>query len=103
MPYVTQSPDTSEAVERLQFEMLRRMGRKARFEAGLALIDESVEMMWHALERTHPDWTADQLQVEWVRVQFGEELAAHCAHYLRCKKRPMIAESVSAETASAVR
>lgn len=83
MGYKTQSSDTHEVVERLQFEHLRLMGRKNRFENGLSRVDESLEMMWRAFRRRHPDASAAQLHVEWARVQFGEEFAAQIARFLQ--------------------
>ncbi len=84
MPYRTQSSDTSEVVERLQFDHLRRMGRKERFERGLARVDESLDMMWRAFRRRFPDASPEQLHVEWVRVQFGNELAERVQDFLQC-------------------
>ncbi len=84
MPYRTQSSDTSEVVERLQFDYLRRMGRKERFESGLARVDESLEMMWRAFVRRFPDASPQQLHIEWVRIQFGEELAGRVEEFLKC-------------------
>lgn len=90
MGYVTQSSDTSEAVEKLQFDRLRHMGRKRRLEMGLGRVDESLTMMQRALRRIHPDWTAAQLQEEWVRVQFGEDLAKRVSNHVQCKpQRPI--------------
>jgi hypothetical protein len=86
MGYVTQSPDTSEAVEKLQFERLRRMGRKQRLESGLGRIDESLAMMQRALRRLHPDWTPLQLQEEWIRVQYGPELAERVTRHVQNRK-----------------
>lgn len=84
MGYRTQSSDTSEVVERLQFDHLRRMGRKGRWERGLARVDESLEMMWRAFVRRYPDASPEQLHVEWVRIQFGDELAARVEEFLKC-------------------
>lgn len=85
MPYKTQSSDTCEAVDRLQFEHLRKKGRKARFEQALANTDESLEMMWRSLVRLRPNATPQELHVEWARVQFGEEFATKIAEFLKWK------------------
>ncbi len=84
MPYKTQSEDTHPVVEKLQFERLRQMGRKERFERGLARVDESLALMRAALRRQHPDASRDELRVLWTRAQFGEELAARLKQYLKC-------------------
>ena len=85
--YKTQSPDTSVEVEKLQFERLRRIGRARRFEEGLALVDESIETMLRALQRLHPQWSEEQVQQEWIRVQYGEELAQRVAQYRERKNQ----------------
>ena len=84
MPYKTQSEDTHPVVEKLQFERLRQMGRKERFERGLARVDDSLSMMRAALKRQHPDASPDELRVLWTRAQFGEELAARLEKHLKC-------------------
>lgn len=91
MPYRVLSPDTSEQVQRMQFEHLRRIGRKARFESGLAIVDESAAMMERALRRLHPDWTPEQLMVEWIRVQYGEQLARDVARAKSMELPPTLA------------
>jgi hypothetical protein len=58
------------------------MGRKERFERGLARVDESLDMMWSAFRRRYPDASPQQLHIEWVRVQFGDELAARIEDFL---------------------
>lgn len=85
--YKTQSPDTAEAAERAQFDILRRMGRERRWEIGLKMVDEGFSSQWKALERLHPDWTRAQLLVEWVRVHYGEELSVRYADYLQCNSK----------------
>ncbi len=79
MPYKTQSPDTSEKFERLQFDRLRSMGPKERYARGLAMVDDGLRALWHSLERSHPDWSREQLMVEWVRIHYGDELASRYA------------------------
>ena len=84
MPYKTQSEDTHPVVEKMQFERLRQMGRKERFERGLARVDDSLSMMRAALMRQHPDSSPNELRVLWTRAQFGEELAERLERYLKC-------------------
>ena len=91
MGYRTQSSDTSEVVERLQFDHLRRMGRKERFERALARVDDSLETMWRAFHRRFPDASPEELHVEWVRIQFGEDLAGRVQEFLKCN-HPVIIE-----------
>ena len=90
MGYRTQSSDTSEVVDRLQFDHLRRMGRKERFESALARTDEGLFLMWRSLKRRMPTATPAELHVEWVRVQFGDELSRKIEAFLQCKTRENI-------------
>lgn len=80
--YVTQSPDTSEEAERVQFNILRAMGKQRRWTQGLSMVDQGYRSQWQALERLHPGWTREQLLIEWVRIQYGEELSSHYTNYL---------------------
>ena len=84
MPYRTQSSDTHPIVEKLQFAHLRRMGRKSRFENGLARVDESLNLMWRSFRRSHSHLDEAQLHIEWARVQHGEELANQLEAWLQC-------------------
>ncbi len=85
MPYKTQSEDTHPVVEKLQFDHLRRMGRKERFERGLARMDDTLATMWNVLRRHRPHATPEQLHVEWARVQFGEEFAQKLEEHIQCR------------------
>jgi hypothetical protein len=55
--YKTQSPDTSEAAERAQFEMLRRAGSRRR------------------IARAHPHWNEEEIGLHWTALMCGEETA----------------------------
>ncbi len=90
MPYRTQSEDTHPVVEKLQFERLRQMGRKERFERGLAWTDDALATMWNALRRKRPGLTNEQLHVEWARIQFGEEFAHKLEEHIQCRMRAHI-------------
>lgn len=83
MAYKTQSSDTTERIEKMQFARLREMSSSERYARGLALVDEGLTAMWKSLERRHPDWTRSQLLVEWVRIQYGQDLATQYSESLR--------------------
>jgi len=85
MPYKTQSMDTDERIERMQFVRLRSMGQNERYARGLSLVDEGLNALWKSLEHNHPNWTRPQLLVEWTRIHYGEELANRYAEYLKCR------------------
>ena len=83
MAYKTQSVDTDERIERMQFARLRAMGATERYARGLALVDEGLTAMWKSLERRNPDWTRTQLRVEWMRIHYGHDLANRYAESLK--------------------
>lgn len=82
MPYRTQSIDTSEEVERVQIEHLRRIGARERARRASRLTARNWAGMKRAFHRLHPGWTPQQLRIEWVRVQYGDELAGRYAQWL---------------------
>jgi len=75
MGYKTQSEDTPEFIDKMQFDCLRKMGRKARFERALRRADEGLAMMRRSFERSHPHLSPLELRFAWIRIQHGEELA----------------------------
>lgn len=83
MAYQTQSPDTDERIERMQFARLRAMPPSERYVRGLVLVDEGLAAMWKGLERRHPNWTRSQLQIEWVRIHYGQDLANRYAESVK--------------------
>ena len=91
MPYRTQSPDTNERMERLQFELLRRHGPGKRLAAARALSRAQVRRAWSGLKRAHPALSERELQVLAVRLWYGEELGARLETAL--KKRELQAKS----------
>lgn len=84
MGYQTQSSDTAEIIDRMQFKRLREMGRKERLERGLRRVDESLATMRRSFERSHPHLSPLELRIEWIRIQHGEELA-HRVEEWQCK------------------
>lgn len=84
MGYKTQSSDTAEMIDRMQFQRLRAMGRKERFERGLRRVDESLATMRRSFERSHPHLSTQELRIEWIRVHHGEELARRVEEW-QCK------------------
>ena len=85
MPYRTQSEDTCRAVEERQISHFRGMGMNNRLAYGAQLMDDTHEILWARLSRVHPDWTPEQLRIEWIRLYYGEEFAARYRKYRQCK------------------
>lgn len=73
--YKTQSPDTSEAAERAQFEMLRRAGVPKRVQRMNEMSRFVVEASRRAIGRRHPEWSRREVLLFWVDQHYGEEIA----------------------------
>ncbi|MBW3637425.1 MAG: hypothetical protein KY445_13335 [Armatimonadetes bacterium] len=86
MGYVTQSSDTSRTIEERQTAYFRRLGKNGRLSCGAQIIDEGFESLEANLRREHPDWSPQQLRLEWVRRHYGEELAARYEKHLQCSR-----------------
>jgi hypothetical protein len=71
MPYKTQSPDTSEAAERAQIEIMRRLGPGKRFEMMRRLSRSQLKMAWSGLKRANPTLSERELQVKAVELWYG--------------------------------
>lgn len=88
MTYRTQLKDTDAAAERAQIEILRNLGPRGRAKMASRLTARNWAGMQRALQRAHPDWSEQQLRIEWVRVQYGEELARKYAPSLEKNRVP---------------
>jgi hypothetical protein len=75
MPYRTQSPDTSESIERMQFEVLRRFGAGKRLQTMRSLSRSQLRWAWSGLRRAHPHLSERELQIKAVELWYGKELA----------------------------
>lgn len=75
MPYVTQSMDTTEESERIEIEVLRRLGMGKRVEMMRRLSRTQMRMAWQGLRRANPTLTERELQVKAVALWYGEEHA----------------------------
>ena len=76
MAYVTQSSDTTEAAERAQIEVLRRIGMDGRVRMMRRLSLTQRSMAWAALKKANPRLSEVELKVKAVAIWYGEEHAA---------------------------
>ena len=75
MPYETQSPDTSEAAERAQIAIMRRLGPGKRLEMMRRLSRSQLKLAWSGLKRANPALSERELQVRAVELWYGAEHA----------------------------
>ncbi len=73
--YRTQSPDTSEAADKAQFEMLRSAGVRRRFELARTHTASATRLARCRIARAHPEWSEREIGVYWTTLMYGEETA----------------------------
>lgn len=67
--------DTSPEIDRLQIERLRQATPSERLATARRQSRLVIGMARQAIQRVHPDWTQDQVDIEYVRVHYGDQLA----------------------------
>jgi len=69
------STDTHFSAEREQIELLRRAGPAKRAALALAMTTAAVKLSRRAIQRVHPDWTEQEINLLWLEVHYGKDLA----------------------------
>lgn len=72
--YKTQSPDTSEEAEKVQFDLLRRAGKRRRFELARAHTSSATKLAKRRIARAHPQWSEQEVGLHWMFLMYGAEL-----------------------------
>ena len=67
--------DTHPDAERVQIELLRRKTPAERLAMARRLSDLVVRMSRQAIARRHPNWTPQQVNLAWMEMSYGRELA----------------------------
>ena len=70
-----QSTDTHPDAERVQMELLRKMGQTRRLGLALDLSATTITLARRAIARRHPELSADEQSVLFVEMHYGSELA----------------------------
>ena len=73
--YKTQSLDTSEEAEKLQFDLLRRAGSRRRLELARAHTSSATRLARSRIARAHPQWSEQEIGLHWTALMYGEEAA----------------------------
>lgn len=71
--------DTHPDMEQRQLELLRAATVAQRTELALSLSAEVITLARRAIGRAHPDWTTRQVDLEFVALHYGPELAKRLA------------------------
>lgn len=66
----------------MQVELMRRAGPRKRAALALRLSDETIALARRAIQRARPQLTEQQRNIEFVRIQYGAELATRLEMWL---------------------
>jgi len=78
--------DTSPAAAEFQIRLLREASPARRVRAVRSLSRSVIELSRRALRRRHPDATEDEIDVAFVALHYGPELAARVRRGLRARR-----------------
>jgi len=74
LPYTT---DTSPDASAVQLELWRKMTGQQRVQKAMALSSQLRSMAFNAIRRRHPEWNESQVQLKFIELTYGSELAAN--------------------------
>ena len=78
----TQSRDTNPAIEKIQIELLRKATVARRLELGFSLSQAALELAREGIRRANPNASKEDLNLIFVELNYGKELANHVRSYL---------------------
>ena len=67
--------DTHLSAERVQIDLLRSAGTAKRAAIALAMTTAAVKLSRRAIQRIHPDWSEQEINLLWLEVHYGKDLA----------------------------
>jgi hypothetical protein len=82
MPYKTQSADTTEAFEKVQFRLLREAGPSRRLELAMAHTASTIAISRDSIAKAHPEWDKTEVALQWAASAYGEELVLRVREHL---------------------
>lgn len=71
----TDTSDTNPEIERVQYEILRKLGPAQRVRLMRSLSQEVMQMSWRAIQRASPDASDEEIDLLFVAMAYGDELA----------------------------
>ena len=75
--------DTHPDAEAVQFELLRRMTTAQKFELTCALTDMAIDQTRRAIERRHPGISQREVDLKFIELSYGADLAEKVRLYLK--------------------
>jgi hypothetical protein len=82
MDTTTYTSDTSAEADDLQLECFRRMTPQQRFNRMSSWSAQIKRMAFDAIRRQHPDFSDRQVQLRFIELAYGTELAADFGRWL---------------------
>jgi hypothetical protein len=67
--------DTHPSIARKQIELLRAAGMDRRFELAVSMSSGVIRLSRLDIAARHPDWSEQDVKLEWVRLHYGDDLA----------------------------
>jgi len=83
---ISQSRDTSVQAERVQIELLRQAGVSRRVALARSLSQTAMFLSRRAIQRANPSFSRRQVDLAFVAVHYGEDLAVRLRLYLERKQ-----------------
>jgi hypothetical protein len=84
---LARSADTDPESESVQMELLRRAGPGRRAQMALSLSGEVIGLARRAIARSLPEASAQEVQLRFVALQYGQSLSEELRSYLAVRAR----------------
>lgn len=75
--------DTSPEATKVQIELLRKATIAERIARMRSLTTMTIGLSRRAIQRAHPDWSPEEVNLAFVELHYGKELATGLRQYLR--------------------
>ena len=82
----TQSMDTSPEAERVQIELIRKASPARLFEMVRSMSQTMIQASRQTLRQLHPDATQEDLNLLFIELYYGKDLAQCVRMYLEKRK-----------------
>ncbi|MFH1244914.1 MAG: hypothetical protein V1662_00325 [Candidatus Omnitrophota bacterium] len=77
--------DTNPEIEEVQISLIRQAGTAERVARMRSLSQTTINLSRRAIFRAHPEYTERELDVAFVSLHYGREVASRLAEYLTRK------------------
>ena len=82
----TQSMDTSPEAERVQIELMRKASPARLFGMVRSMSQTMIQASRETLRKLHPDLTPEELNLLFIELYYGKDLAQQVRMYLEKRK-----------------